>query len=178
VIAFTVIGEAAPAGSKRAFRNPHSGRIMVTDASKGSKPWKARVAATAVEHFEGELLDGPLVLELSFFRPRPKTHYGSGRNSAVVKPSAPSYPATRPDVLKLARGVEDALTGVVWRDDAQIVDEVLRKRYGSPARCEVTIRELAGPARGSAGDGAAGEDKKGMSVEAPAVPSETSRAAA
>jgi predicted short-subunit dehydrogenase-like oxidoreductase (DUF2520 family) len=45
-------------------------------------------------------------------------------------------------VLKLARGVEDALTGIVWRDDAQIVVEHLEKRYGSPARCEVRVKYL------------------------------------
>ena len=38
-----------------------------------------------------------------------------------------------PDVLKLARGVEDALTGIVWRDDAQIVNESLNKVVGAAA---------------------------------------------
>lgn len=39
-----------------------------------------------------------------------------------------------PDVLKLARGVEDALTGIVWRDDAQIVNESLSKVVVAPPR--------------------------------------------
>ena len=43
-------------------------------------------------------------------------------------------------MLKLARAVEDAMSGVVYRDDAQVVTEVLRKRYGEPARAEVAIR--------------------------------------
>lgn len=142
MIAFTVLGEAAPAGSKRAFRNPHSGQINVVDASKRQKPWQAEVKAAAVEQYDGGLIDGALVLTLTFYRPRPRSHYGSGRNSAILKLSAPPYPTTRPDVLKLARAVEDALTGVVWRDDAQIVEEHLRKRYGSPARCEVGIERV------------------------------------
>ena len=45
-------------------------------------------------------------------------------------------------MLKLARAVEDALTGIVWRDDAQIVDEQLSKVYGEPARVEVDVAEL------------------------------------
>jgi Holliday junction resolvase RusA-like endonuclease len=140
VLSFTVLGEAAPAGSKRAFRNPHSGRIMVTDASKGSKPWKAEVKAAAAGAFNGGgLLTGPLRLDLVFYKPRPAAHFGTGRNAGTLKASAPPFPATRPDVLKLARGVEDALTGIVWRDDAQIVVEHLEKRYGSPARCEVRV---------------------------------------
>lgn len=139
-VRFTVLGEAAPAGSKRAFSNPHTGHINVTDASKKAKPWKALVSSTAVEHFQGELLNGPLVVEMTFFKPRPRAHFGTGRNSMLLRHSAPVHPATRPDVLKLARGTEDALTGIVWRDDAQIVEEHLAKRYGSPARCEIVVR--------------------------------------
>jgi hypothetical protein len=45
----------------------------------------------------------------------------------------------RPDVLKLARAIEDAITGVIWVDDSQIIDEHLYKRWGDPARVEVTI---------------------------------------
>jgi hypothetical protein len=32
--------------------------------------------------------------------------------------------------LKLARAAEDALTGVLWLDDSQIVDERISKAYG------------------------------------------------
>lgn len=138
VVAFTVLGKAQPAGSKRAFRHPHTGRIMVTDAAKGSRPWKQQVAGAGAELVD-ELLDGPLALEVTFYVARPKGHYGSGRNAAVVRPSAPEFPATRPDVTKLLRGTEDALTGVLWRDDAQIVDQVARKRYGTPERCEIKV---------------------------------------
>jgi Holliday junction resolvase RusA-like endonuclease len=172
-IEFTVIGEAKPAGSKRAFRNPHSGRIIVTDANKGSKPWKQEVAAAAAAATdcatcggEGEtgkdwnapprrcpacngtgkrdteLLTGPIALEITFVKPRPASHYGTGKNRGVLKASAPLYPATRPDALKLARGVEDALSGVLYRDDAQIVTEYLLKRYGEPARCEIRVWDL------------------------------------
>jgi Holliday junction resolvase RusA-like endonuclease len=145
-LSFTVLGEPAPAGSKRAFMNKHTGRISVTDASKRSKPWQAEVKSAAIEAIDAVPLDGlltgPLTVEFTFFKPRPKNHYGSGKNSGVLKLSAPEFPTTRPDALKLARAVEDALSGVVYRDDAQIVTETLRKRYGSPARCEVSIRPV------------------------------------
>jgi Holliday junction resolvase RusA-like endonuclease len=142
VIEFTVLGEAAPAGSKRAFQNKKTGALIVTDASKGSKPWQAEVRAAAAAHVNGGgLLTGPLRVEFTFYKPRPSGHYGTGRNAGTLKASAPPFPATRPDVLKLSRGVEDALTGVLWRDDAQIVSEQLEKRYGAPARCEIRIWE-------------------------------------
>lgn len=137
---FTVFGAAEPAGSKRAF--VVNGRAVVTDANRKSKGWKAAVAEKAGEVYSGELLDGPLQVVFTFYRPRPASHYGTGRNADKLKPSAPAFPATRPDVLKLARGVEDALTGIVWRDDARIVTEVLRKRWGNPASVEIEVVEL------------------------------------
>jgi Holliday junction resolvase RusA-like endonuclease len=140
-VRFTVYGDAKSAGSKRAFRHLNTGRVIVTETVRGSKSWQGSVAAAGAEAHRGPLLDGPLRVVFTFYRPRPRSHYGTGRNADTVKPSAPRFPATRPDVLKLARGVEDALTGVVWADDARIVTEELRKRWGSPARVEVEVEE-------------------------------------
>lgn len=42
------------------------------------------------------------------------------------------YPSVKPDVDKLARAVNDALTGIVWADDSQVVDLYPRKRYCEP----------------------------------------------
>lgn len=138
-VAFTVYGNAAPAGSKRAFVNPKTGRAIVTDDSKGSKPWKAEVKAAAGAVMAGRpLLEGPLFLALTFYRPRPRGHFtGTGELSAAGRRAI--APTTKPDVLKLARAVEDALTGIVWRDDAQVVTERIAKRYGEPARVEVLV---------------------------------------
>jgi Holliday junction resolvase RusA-like endonuclease len=98
--------------------------------------WKRDVAqAAGVAMSGGPLLEGPLLLELSFYVPRPKGHYGA----RGLRPSAPAYPTVKPDVLKLARAVEDALTGTLFRDDAQVVRELLVKVYGEPARCEVRV---------------------------------------
>lgn len=146
-VEFTVYGIPAPAGSKRGFYNAKAKRVIVTDDSAKSRPWKALVsdAAQQAMTFHGDegtsghspLLEGPLALELVFYVPRPKGHM-SARGG--VKPSAPPYPAVKPDVLKLTRAVEDALSGIVYRDDAQIVTELLLKRYGEPARCDVLVR--------------------------------------
>ena len=83
-------------------------------------------------------MTGALRVSFTFYRPRPKGHFGA----KGVRPSAPRYPTTKPDVLKLARAVEDALTGVLWRDDAQIVAESIYKDYGEPARVVVTVEEI------------------------------------
>lgn len=139
---FTVYGEAKSAGSKSAFYNKKTGKTIVTETVKGSKAWQQEVKSVAFEAHVGPLLDGPLAVVFTFYRVRPRSHYGTGRNSGTLKPSAPAYPATRPDLLKTARGVEDAMSGIVWTDDARIVEEVLHKRWGEPARVEIEVRQL------------------------------------
>lgn len=143
VLRFTCVGQPATAGSKRAFTLP-SGGVRVTDTSgtKG-KSWRAVCQDAAAEAMNGDgLLREPLSVHFHFYVPRPKGHYGSGRNADKLKPSAPQYPAKRPDVTKWVRAVEDALTGVVWHDDAQIVRQLADKDYGEPARCEVSVMTL------------------------------------
>lgn len=152
-IAFEVLGEAKPAGSKRAFvplgkdkqpyRRANGGVVVnVVDDNSKVKEWKGEVRRAARDAYRGELLRGAVRLTLRFVRVRPKGHCGTGRNAAVVKTSAPAWPITKPDCLKLTRGVEDALTGVVWVDDAQVVEHCLVKVWGEPARCEVIIEPL------------------------------------
>lgn len=70
-----------------------------------------------------------LEVYFTFYRARPSGHYGRKSGKPYVKPSADPYPIQRPDVLKLARAAEDALTGILWADDSQIVREVLEKRW-------------------------------------------------
>lgn len=146
-IRFVVLGLPQPAGSKRAFpfkRGNGKLGVAVSDANPKSRDWKNSVRSEAASVLgEGfPLLAGPLHVEMAFTLPRPKGHFGSGRNAQQVKASAPQFPAGKPDVLKLARAVEDALSSVVWRDDAQIVSELLLKRYGEPAAVSIMVKEL------------------------------------
>lgn len=144
-IAFVVLGRAQPAGSKRAFPHASTGRVVVVDDAKGSRPWKQEVAGAALAAL-GDCprppFVGPLALYVSIYVARPKSHYGTGRNAAVLRPTAPAWPATKPDTTKLVRALEDALTSVLWRDDAQVVQQFAEKRFGSPERCELLVRSV------------------------------------
>jgi Holliday junction resolvase RusA-like endonuclease len=146
-VSFTVYGVAAPAGSKKAFAHKHTGRIVVTDDSKRSRPWKTDIAKTAAVAMAGRpLLEGALELHILIYMPRPKGHYGTGRNAATLRASAPLWPSVKPDVTKLLRALEDACTGVVWRDDAQIVVQHATKAYGDPARAVIAAAPAPPPA--------------------------------
>lgn len=155
MIEFTAYGRAQPAGSKKSYvpldrktKQPFkkNGRIVVStvDDNPKAKDWKAVVSAAAAAAMAGRpLLAGPLVAHFTFYRVRPKGHFRTGRNADVLKASAPKYPTPKPDVLKLTRAAEDAMQDVVYRNDSQIVRQILTKAYGEPARVEVKIVELS-----------------------------------
>lgn len=128
-----VPGRAQPAGSKNA--SPHGG---VYDANKKAGPWKERVAIVAASVWNGRpLLDGPLMFSADIVLARPAGHF-NGKGELNKKGRATPYPIGKPDVLKMARALEDALKGVVYVDDSRIVTEGLTKRWGP--RDEVTIK--------------------------------------
>lgn len=144
MIEFAVAGIPQPAGSKRAFAHRTTQRIVVVDDAKGSRQWKTDVGKVARETMAGRPpLDGPLELIVVFVMPRPKSHYRTGRFAAELKPNAPAVPTVKPDVLKLARAVEDAMTGIVYTDDAQIVHEIVSKRYGAHPSAQIFVAEFA-----------------------------------
>lgn len=109
--------------------------------NKKLKPWRQRVAAKAAMAMgDRPLLLGAVMLYVQIYRPRPKDHYNA---KGFLKDDAPSYPITRPDTLKIVRGIEDALTGVVWIDDSQVVGHNLQKHFRSNAfhRILISIHE-------------------------------------
>lgn len=124
-LAFNVLGLPVPQGSKNVFR----GHLVDTNAPK-LRPWRADIRATAAESM-GEDPPHPEAVRVhaTFHFPRPRSHYGTGRNAAVVKKTAPTAVAVRPDLDKLTRALLDALTGVAWRDDSQVVALNVAKVY-------------------------------------------------
>ena len=146
MISFFVPGVPAPGGSKRAFPHKNTGRIIVIDACKRNKEWRETVALYARQEYKGEPIDGPLFLRVTFFMPRPKYHYGKGRNADRLKGSAPKrWHTVKPDATKLLRSTEDALTdALIWHDDAQVVQQEVWKVYAERGRegAQIEIRRV------------------------------------
>ena len=125
-------GKPATAGSKRAFHSKKTGKTWITDDCTRGKEWRATVRAAAVEQrLTAELYRGPILLLVRFHLARPKSHYRTGKNAGSLKDSAPAFPTTKPDTTKLLRAIEDALTGIIWEDDAQVVFQIVSKAYAS-----------------------------------------------
>lgn len=148
MIKIRVYGLPQPGGSKKAFFNKGMKFPAVTDANPKAKGWKSMVTDAAVEAVLGNPefpLHGPLEVHFKFFMPRNKGHYGTGKNDKVLKLSAPTYHTVKPDCTKLIRSTEDALTGIIWRDDTQIALQHGMKMYATAEETigvEITIKKL------------------------------------
>jgi Holliday junction resolvase RusA-like endonuclease len=124
-IQFTVYGLPVPQGSKKVI-----GKNVIEMADARLRSWRQDVASQARVAMEGASpYIEPVDVRLMFWLPRPQGHFGTGRNSERLKPTAPIAPAVHPDLDKLARAVLDALTGIVFRDDKQVVGMTLSKLY-------------------------------------------------
>ena len=124
---FTVLGKPAPQGSKR-----HVGKGVMVESSNRVKPWRQDVRHTAMEllpHDWYANMDKPITLSCVFVFARPKNHF---RANGQLKPSAPKHCSGRiGDISKLVRAVEDAMTGIVYNDDAQIINLNAYRRYAN-----------------------------------------------
>lgn len=161
---FFVPGIPAPGGSKSFIPLWRKGGQLITVVRNG-RVWPViRVVDSAdvgsnrvtkwknvVRGYAGEFMCGarpyqcPVRVEFVFFMPRPQFHFGSGKNAALVKDSAPAFHTVKPDALKLARSTEDALTGIVFDDDAANVAIQSEKRwcnYGEQAGALIRIYKL------------------------------------
>lgn len=128
---FFVAGIPIAKGSAKAFVNKKTGRAIVTqDNNTRQKPWASMISVTA-QQLNQPIIDGPVRISLHFVMPRPKGHYGTGKNATVLKPSAPVWHTSKPDIDKTVRCVLDSLTGILWHDDCQVVlIQNVSKKYG------------------------------------------------
>lgn len=149
---FFADGEPAPGGSKTAFalcdkagkliiKKNDKGRerpvLMYSDDSVGNKKWRQIVAwrgKSAMQHAGFQLFAGRIRLTIEFLMPRGKT---------VTR----EHHTIAPDLSKLIRSTEDAMTGIVWVDDCLITDHgPMRKRYVKPGEqpgAHIMVESLA-----------------------------------
>lgn len=112
---FTVVGSPAAQGSKRLVRL-RNGRTAMLENSAKVRPWRQAVAAAAVDA-DCKVYDGDVIVWIRARWLRPKSHLS---RSGEPRKGAPTRPS-RADVDKIARSTLDALTGVAYRDDRQVV---------------------------------------------------------
>jgi Holliday junction resolvase RusA-like endonuclease len=96
-------------------------------------------------------IESPVRVDIEFIMPRPKGHYGTGRNAGKIKASSPYLHSGIPDKDNLEKAVLDALSATptvtrrklppkhandpvynfpgIWRNDGQVCSGLVEKRY-------------------------------------------------
>lgn len=142
IVDFFVVGTPKPQGSKRAFHHPHTKRIIMTEAAGAKlKDWRYDVKSTAA--VEMSRAGHPIVMQptavrltIAFVMPRPVSTPKTRATPLAVK---------KPDLDKLVRAVCDALTGVVYNDDSQVIAMMPTKRIaeiGESPGAHITVEAL------------------------------------
>jgi Holliday junction resolvase RusA-like endonuclease len=136
VVEFFVPGVPRSAGSKSSYPNKKTGGTITAKAGKYEGTWSAEVKAFAQEAVgpHGQLLVGPVgvVCEFVLDRPGNSKHWRRVKGNQILRTDAPQFVTRKPDTGKLNRCIEDALTKVLWKDDAQVAVQVNVKRYADP----------------------------------------------
>ncbi len=113
-----VIGLPGPQGSKKLVGRDSKGRGILVESSAKVKPWREAVKTAACA--TGVRLNGPVRLVVTFTLPKPKSAPKTRR----------TWPDRKPDLSKLVRSTEDALTDAgIWEDDSRVISTESHKVF-------------------------------------------------
>lgn len=123
---------------KACIRGAHAGVYTPGTADL----WKAQVSQAVAAQVGAPLGEG-VSLGLEFYLPRPKGHYRTGKHASQLRPDAPRRPTRKPDIDNLVKAVLDALRGIAWTDDCQVVTLTTSKRWAddTPTGLVLEMRE-------------------------------------
>jgi len=110
-----------------------------TPARHPVQQWKAAVAVAWSEEVDGAPLEGPLHLGVQFVLPRPKRLLTKRWRDLLV------WHDKKPDCDNLLKAVKDALNNLAWRDDSQVCQVYVEKRYAAAdemPHAVVEVREV------------------------------------
>lgn len=132
-IYFTVLGKAQPQGSIKAFMI--GGKPRLTSDNTKMKPYRQQVGWSALDArtdagYSGLFAEKHVAVgvDIKFYFAKPPS-ISKKRIHVVVKP----------DIDKICRSSIDAMTGILYADDAQIISLTAIKEYGIPERVEISV---------------------------------------
>lgn len=136
VVSFKVDGVPVAKGRPK-FRS--LGKFVSTYTPKKTKEYEELVAIKARQAMgETEPLETPIRAFLHFYLPIPVS-YSKKRTQACLDGSEKH--TKKPDADNAAKSVLDAMNGICYVDDSQIVDLHVHKRYGAEPHVEIVLIE-------------------------------------
>jgi Holliday junction resolvase RusA-like endonuclease len=136
-VTITLAGDPQGKGRARAFRR---GNFIGHYTPEKTRTYEGMIRTAAMDAMGDRApIEQPveLVMRAVFAVP---TSYSNKKRAAAL--TGALLPARKPDIDNIAKAWSDALNGVVYRDDAQIVRTVFEKRYGPAALVVATVRAV------------------------------------
>lgn len=139
MIQFTVDGQGVPKGRPKFTRR---GNFVSAYTPEATRKYEALVAGIAMQAMAGRApMTGPIEILLEMRMQIPV----SWSNKKRLAASLGQVRATKkPDSGNIQKGIEDAMNGIVYVDDAQIVVTTVRKLYHAEPCVVIAVREVEG----------------------------------
>jgi Holliday junction resolvase RusA-like endonuclease len=136
-IYFTVPGTPVGKGRPKFARR---GNFVTAYTPEKTASYENLVKMYAAEAMKGtELITGPVEVRMFLFVTPPASWSNKKRINAL---NGGIFPTSKPDIDNTCKILADSCNEIVWRDDKQIVDLSVRKRYSETARATVQVIEL------------------------------------
>lgn len=127
-----VHGTPQPQGSAKAFHRPGMKHAVITSDNTKLKPWRQDVSLIAARSMNGRpMVEGAVRVSIAFQFVKP-----------ISTPKRVTQKVTKPDIDKLSRGVLDALTGIAFRDDSQVVMLFARKEFSDTQGAQIQVEAI------------------------------------
>lgn len=140
MIEFTIPGQPQGKGRPRIGKvGPHA-RMFTPQKTVAYEGLIAHAAQQAMAGLP--MFDGAVRLMLAIDCQIPASWSGRKQSAALA---GDLFPTTKPDADNVLKAVCDGLNGVAWRDDVQVVDCVIRKRYAATPCVRVQINPVEAP---------------------------------
>ncbi|KMO45322.1 RusA family crossover junction endodeoxyribonuclease [Lacticaseibacillus rhamnosus] len=136
MIRLTIPGEPVAQGRPRFSRR---GKYVSTYDPPKSRGYKEYIKQIARQELHIEPLTGSIRINVKVYRGIQKSDSKLTRRK---KQDGIIRPTVKPDVDNYYKSVSDALTGILWEDDNQIVEIHVGKWYSDHPRIEIEVEEI------------------------------------
>lgn len=139
VVSFTIPGAPHGKGRPRIGRVGAHARMFTPVKTANYESLVALAAQAAMAAARAQPFTGAVGVNLFIDCQVPASWSGKKQRAALA---GDVLPGVKPDIDNCCKAVFDGLNGVLWRDDAQVVDTRIRKRYAAVPCVRVEVWPL------------------------------------
>ena len=137
----TITVDGVPVAKGRAKSSYVNGHVMHYTPAKtrNYENWVRMCGVQAMNLAGRSTMEDALDLTVIAHVPIPSSWSGKRQRMAAA---GEIKPTKRPDLDNFLKAAKDALNGIVWRDDSQIVNLSARKVYGEHPKLVITVEPI------------------------------------